>query len=636
MHDASIRSGRRRRRRLAVIVAVLAAAVLSVPAGRWVHRWRLNALFEGTFEETDEPDRADFYALPRYVANAVASADGGAETVKATTSGLLGRADTRKKWERLIELNQERSPTVYRARWQPRFLTVSYPPTGAVFPPNLCAPFVEWRDVHNDFWQVVLSVPGEETPRRFLTHKRRWRIPDDVWEAIRSNAGGPATSLRVLGVKRKGLWGRARETVHRSKAVAFTVAKEPADNAVVYRLIDPPAIMSKTAPLYVRDLREKTPRLFWNDRGQYCANCHVFSSPDGQHGKMALPVRYLARKRSPTHRVYLALYDLDRKHGTKVLLPFAKQQSAFMSWSPDGTKLVMSANQEIVGYQPLVHETQSITLSTSDIAVYDAEAQDARRLPGASSPQRIEVYPCWRSDGQAVAYSTATVQSQPWTTHYDLALVDYNNGNGGVPAYIRGASRNGKSNYYARFSPDGKWMSFTQSNCGSLIKASSDIWIVPANAKTETMSEIVRRELAAHAPCLAGTMHAGLMHPVAAMQLAAHAVDHDARPLASNCPWAADSWHCWSRNSRWLLFVSKRDDGVFARIYLTYIDRDGNASPAVRLPIDDPDIWKTFNVPEFVGDVPPIDEQQLYEGMNLDADVVRLQPRTRETHDPRP
>lgn len=28
---------------------------------------------------------------------------------------------------------------------------------------------------------------------------------------------------------------------------------------------------------------------------------------------------------------------------------------------------------------------------------------------------------------------------------------------------------------------------------------------------------------------------------------------------------AADTWHCWSSNGRWLVFSSKRRDGLFAR-----------------------------------------------------------------------
>ena len=63
-------------------------------------------------------------------------------------------------------------------------------------------------------------------------------------------------------------------------------------------------------------------------------------------------------------------------------------------------------------------------------------------------------------------------------------VMPYNDGRGGKPEPVIGASRNGKSSYFARFSPDGRWMTFTSSDWGSLIKASSDIFIMPADLKT--------------------------------------------------------------------------------------------------------------------------------------------------------
>jgi len=71
--------------------------------------------------------------------------------------------------------------------------------------------------------------------------------------------------------------------------------------------------------------------------------------------------------------------------------------------------------------------------------------------------------------------------------------------------------------------------------------------------------------------------------------------------LAANSP-RCESWHCWSRNSRWIAFASKRRDWVFARIYFSYIDEEGRAHKPVLLPQRDPMFYdrllKTYNVPE--------------------------------------
>ena len=63
-----------------------------------------------------------------------------------------------------------------------------------------------------------------------------------------------------------------------------------------------------------------------------------------------------------------------------------------------------------------------------------------------------------------------------------------------------------------------------------------------------------------------------------------------------------ESWHGWSVDSRWIVFTSKRYDGLLARPYFSYIDDEGNASKAFVMPQEDPsfydDFVKTYSVPE--------------------------------------
>ncbi|MBM3837502.1 MAG: hypothetical protein FJ398_05995 [Verrucomicrobia bacterium] len=66
----------------------------------------------------------------------------------------------------------------------------------------------------------------------------------------------------------------------------------------------------------------------------------------------------------------------------------------------------------------------------------------------------------------------------------------------------------------------------------------------------------------------------------------------------------ADSWHSWSSNSRWIVFSSKRRDGLFARPYFSYVDERGTFHKPFLLPQKDPAFYdsfiKTFNLPEFI------------------------------------
>jgi hypothetical protein len=73
-----------------------------------------------------------------------------------------------------------------------------------------------------------------------------------------------------------------------------------------------------------------------------------------------------------------------------------------------------------------------------------------------------------------------------------------------------------------------------------------------------------------------------------------------AMSLNSNC---TDSYHSWSSNSRWLVFSSKRIDGLTARFFISHIDENGNAGKPFLLPQKDPEFYnrllKSFNLPEF-------------------------------------
>ena len=65
-----------------------------------------------------------------------------------------------------------------------------------------------------------------------------------------------------------------------------------------------------------------------------------------------------------------------------------------------------------------------------------------------------------------------------------------------------------------------------------------------------------------------------------------------------------ESYHSWSHNSRWLVFSSRRDDGLYTRPYITYIDEIGKSHKPFMLPQADPDFYRYFiysyNIPEFI------------------------------------
>jgi hypothetical protein len=77
----------------------------------------------------------------------------------------------------------------------------------------------------------------------------------------------------------------------------------------------------------------------------------------------------------------------------------------------------------------------------------------------------------------------------------------------------------------------------------------------------------------------------------------------------------ADTWHSWSSNSRWVVFSSKRIDGLFARPHFSYVDELGKFHKPFVLPQADPSFYgfclNTFNVPELMRGPVTIKESEL-------------------------
>jgi Flp pilus assembly protein TadD len=210
------------------------------------------------------------------------------------------------------------------------------------------------------------------------------------------------------------------------------------------------------------------------------------------------------------------------------------------------------------------------------LVVYDRDTKTFTPLPGADDPQYVQTNAVWSPDGKEIVFARAkahhvdrveqlngalldqkdvpefTVEKQLF--QYDLFRIPFNGGKGGTPVPLAGASNDGMSNYFPKYSPDGKWIVFTKSKSYMLLQLDSELWIVPAKGG-------------------------------------------EARRLTYNTP-RMNSWHSWSSNSRWLVFSSKVN-GPYTQLFLTHIDEHGNDSPPVLLErFTSPD--RAANIPEFV------------------------------------
>jgi tetratricopeptide (TPR) repeat protein len=137
---------------------------------------------------------------------------------------------------------------------------------------------------------------------------------------------------------------------------------------------------------------------------------------------------------------------------------------------------------------------------------------------------------------------------------FDLYRMPFGDGRGGTPEPIPGAGNNGMSNSFPKVSPDGKWLVWTKSRNGMLLRPDGRLWIMRLPRGTP-------REM---------TCNTSLMN----------------------------SWHSFSPNGRWLVFSSKQNT-PYTQLFLTHIDDNGQDSPAILIERTQA-ANRAANIPEFV------------------------------------
>ena len=77
------------------------------------------------------------------------------------------------------------------------------------------------------------------------------------------------------------------------------------------------------------------------------------------------------------------------------------------------------------------------------------------------------------------------------------------------------------------------------------------------------------------------------------------------RPLSEVNSEDTESFHNWSGNSRWFVFSSRREDGLYTRLYIASVDGNGQVGKPFLLPQKDPATYYSrsdysYNAPDFV------------------------------------
>jgi tetratricopeptide (TPR) repeat protein len=434
---------------------------------------------------------------------------------------------------------------------------------------------------------------------------RTWTPDTATWAAIKKRSVQHPTTLTFSGFAQPVL----DQPVSQGQ-VTLRTSVDPVDAPIFFR--DVPLMPSQVEKGVIKPLpKNALPLVAWRlryvgenksrllmDNLPTCANCHSFSrdgktlgldmdGPANDKGLYALVP--IARETTISNQEIVAWSSFKGKLGSKIRVGFMSQVS------PDGQYVVTMVSPSDLGLGlpgaavrkgapqlPLDVQGNFYVANFKDyrflqvfyptrgvLAWYSKATGKLQPLPGADDPRYVHTNATWSPDGKYLVFARAEARTpypeggklaetanDPNETQmqYDLYRIPFNEGRGGMPEPVRGASRNGMSNSFPKISPDGRWIVFVQARNGLLMRPDGQLYVVPADGG-------------------------------------------QARRLRSNTP-LMNSWHSFSPNGRWLVFSSK-SRSPYTQMFLTHIDEQGNDTPAILIE-NATAANRAVNIPEFV------------------------------------
>lgn len=381
------------------------------------------------------------------------------------------------------------------------------------------------------------------------------RIPRGAWQTLLQENRGSFIYLDIYAADADGRWTRYRR-------IRQQIAVDPIDRYLVYRFLRPNYTVQDEITIRQRDLSGYEESIVMTTKTiDACINCHTFNHHDPD--EMLMHIRW--GKAAGT--LFVRNNEIFK---TDTRTEFNSSPGAYAAWHPQGDIVAFSVNKVFQFFHATGESRDVIDLS-SDIILYNLDRQTVTTDSAIGHPLFMETYPTWSPDGRYLYFCRApgisaefSLESHYADIQYDLvrAAFDPNSESCGEPETMLSAAEIGKSCAHIRISPDGKYLLLCLADYGNfpIFRQSSDLYMMNLE-------------------------------------------DKSLRKLDINSD-RAEGYHSWSSSGRWIVLTSKRDNDVYTRLYISYVDNQYQCHKPFILPQQDPRRDETllyaYSVPELI------------------------------------
>lgn len=421
---------------------------------------------------------------------------------------------------------------------------------GVTIPYNIAPMNFLLQEDGNSYYIRAISSVG--TQIFFKSHDGIVRFPLKSWKNLLKESKGGRIKIIVFSDN--------NGNIKRFDTIYMKVASETIDPFLCYRLLYPGYKSWLEMKIVQRSTENFTEESVIENQllQDNCVNCHSFNRND--------PQKFMLHVRGSLGGTYFV--DGDKIKRIALKTPQMPANVVYPSWHPSGKYVAFSSNKTVQTFHMQSEKNIEVFDLFSSLVIYDVDRNEIFDCPESDTVKYMETFPCWSPEGDYLYYcrtpEIAGKNQNYREARYNLVRKSFDREKRifGKAELLFDASNMNKSVSFPAISPNGKFLVFTLHDYGtfSIWHKEADLYLLNLN-------------------------------------------DGRVGRMTLNSD-ETESYHSWSSNGKWLVFSSKRDDGLTARPYFAYVDTLGNTGKPFVLPQKDPTLYKrlskTYNRPELI------------------------------------